>query len=239
MRVVPSIRRTRTAIRCRRTGPLHELPNVKGQSGGRLIAVVAAIGAVLATVVTVGLFPLGVAALRSAPPEPTPLPTLARITATPTAGAVGGAALPPGQCSGPVKLIVEQFYRDGVQGGNGTPATFSTEGKRYCLTHIATYHWNDGKGAPEGGAIGVVDASGRAVGGGPWKAVATPATGGVLANWEADPTATPVVLDGVYTVVDSGPATWSWSKSLGRDGLRQGLGDRLRRELSCFGSRCS
>ncbi len=139
-------------------------------------------------------------------------------TATPTPSAVSVTPEPKGTCSGPVKLIADQFYPDAVQGGNGTPPTFSTAGKKYCLTHLATYHWNDGKGAPEGGTLSLVDAGGRVIG--TWKAIATPGTGGALVNWEADiPTIPPVILDGNYTVRDSAPATLSWSKASGGKGF--------------------
>ena len=128
----------------------------------------------------------------------------------------------PAFCAGQAKLIIDQFYPDVVQGGNGTAPTFSTGGKKYCLTHLATYHWNGGKGdppltapnpspTPSGGTLSILSA-GKVIG--TWQATSTPGTGGALVNWEADiPTTSPVILDGTYEVGDSHPATWSWSKA--------------------------
>ena len=141
-----------------------------------------------------------------------------RSAASSVPSTASGVVAPAGACTGPVKVIVDQFYPDGVQGGNATPPLFSTGGKRYCLTHLATYHWNGGAGAPDGGTFTLVDAGGRTVGG-PWKAVATPATGGVLANWEADVTPTPFVIGGGYTLLDSDRSTLSWSKASGGAGF--------------------
>ena len=156
---------------------------------------------------------------------------IAAVGLTAMFGVVGESAESVGAagavtCTGAAAVIIDQFYPDTAVNG-ATTATISTGGKAYCLTHIATYHWNDGKGAPAGGSIGLVDVGGQTIGGGPWKASATPATNGVLANWEADvKTDPPVVLDGTYRVTEvdptaanppdpNKPPTWSMSKASG------------------------
>ncbi len=149
---------------------------------------------------------------------PTPAPTVASATAS--AAASVAAVLPPGQCSGPIVVISDQFYPDVVQGGNGTPTTFSTGGKRYCLVHLASYHWNDGKGDPPASTdtLSVRDANGTTLGS--WRVVGTPGTGGTLSGWEADVPLTPaVVVDGTYTLIDSRSGTWSWSRASGGKGF--------------------
>jgi hypothetical protein len=150
------------------------------------------------------------AASPSATPPATPSPT-------PTSTSVEPTPTPAGQCVGDVRLLVDEFYPDPVVGGNATPPDFDTndfgEGRQYCLTNLATYHWNEGQGAPEGGTLTLLDESGTMLGS--WPATATEATGGVLANWVANiPTVpTPVILEGTYTVMDSDPATLSRSEA--------------------------
>jgi hypothetical protein len=138
---------------------------------------------------------------------------------SPSSGVVGASPSPGATCTGPANLIVDQFYPDLAETGGATSPAFRTpSGKRFCLTHLATYHWNEGAGAPAGGTFTLLDGTGTVVG--TWKAVATPATNDVLANWEADiPTSPPVVLDGSYTLVDSDPATLSLSKLSGGAGF--------------------
>ena len=139
--------------------------------------------------------------------------TASTTGAGPTTTVAAPAAVPVTTgCSGPVKLILDHFYPDLVQGGNGTPPVFDTGGKRYCLTHLATYHWNGGAGAPAGGTFTLLDSNGKTVGG-PWKAIATPGTGGTLSGWEVDATPTPFLIDGSYKLIDSDPSTLSWSKA--------------------------
>jgi hypothetical protein len=152
---------------------------------------------------------------------------VAVLAAVGTLGGVGGiplaaAASPdssPMTCTGPEVLVVDQFYPDLAVNG-ATPPSVSTGGKAYCITQVATYHWNGGQGAPTAGTIGLRDSSGKFIGGGPWKATATPATNNILANWQlVVPTSPPVVIDGTYTVVDSDPATWSSSQRSGGGGF--------------------
>ena len=204
------------------TGPLHALPNVRSVGGflsefkNRVIAGVVVVG--FGTAIVVASW---VSGLFGTTPQPTPLPTLARVSAAPGGvPAVSGSSAneaAAGDCSGPAKVIVDHFYPDAVQGGGATAPMFDTAGKRYCLTHLATYHWEGGKGAKDGGTFTLREAAGRILGG-PWKATATPATGGVLANWEAD--VIPVlVISGSFTLDDSGGSTLSWSTASGGAGF--------------------
>lgn len=139
-------------------------------------------------------------------------------TQEPTATAVAA-----GHCTGTSRMIVDLFFPDAAESGGATPPTFDTRnleggGKRYCMVHLATYHWANGAGAPDGGKLTLLDSHNKIIGA--WDAKATPATAGVLANWETDiPTTPPVVLDGAYTVKDSGANTWSWSKASGGKGF--------------------
>ncbi len=43
-------------------------------------------------------------------------------------------------------LIYDNFNVAGVDNG-GSPPSFSTGGKAFCVDLMATYHWNGGKGA--------------------------------------------------------------------------------------------
>ena len=145
-------------------------------------------------------------------PTPPPLRSYAPIAST-----YFSPSPPPGSgplaCTGPEILLIDRFYPDVVLGGNGQAPAFSTGSMSYCLIEIATYHWNDGKGAPAGGTISLKDLQGHVVG--TWKAIGTPQQpGGPLVNWEAVLPPTPmVIISGTYTVEDSGAPTWSWSKA--------------------------
>jgi len=90
-------------------------------------------------------------------------------------------------------------------------ATFSTGKKTYCVSSIATYHWNSGNGATAG-SIGLKVVSGLGGKGnvlGPLAATGSAGQGGAPdVNWTAT-ASQPVVIDGSYACVDSDPATWS------------------------------
>ncbi|MEO8363194.1 MAG: hypothetical protein ABI570_02280, partial [Ilumatobacteraceae bacterium] len=94
-----------------------------------------------------------------------------------------------------------------VSGGGGTPPTFSTGGKPYCLASISTYHWNDGKGAPPGkvGLRGTEEMVG------PTQAQGTSGQGGAQnVNWVYVPASDAIpLLNGQYSCTDSDSATWS------------------------------
>ena len=118
------------------------------------------------------------------------------------------------------------FY-DGFNGGavlsGGTPPTFTTAGKSYCLEVLTTYHWNNGQGqAPGTIALKVVaglGGAGKTLG--PWPATGSTGQGGAQnVGWGATPPAskTPLIINGTYTCLDSDPATWS------QDAASQGHG---------------
>lgn len=111
-------------------------------------------------------------------------------------------------CTGPQTLLFDNWNTDAVA-DNGTPPTFSTDGARYCVTQLATYHDNGGNGAPAG-TIGLRDGSSGSVLG-PWTAQNDPAN---ALNWLATPPS-PTVIDGTYSCVDSDPSTWSQNAQSG------------------------
>jgi hypothetical protein len=118
--------------------------------------------------------------------------------------------------------LYDGFLPDRAVNG-GTAPSFDTrelgEGGPYCLTALATYHWNNRAGAPQGGTITVIDEDGTTVGS--WPVTVQLATENVPANWVTSvPTVpTPVVLDGLYTVFDSDPLTHSSSEASGGVGF--------------------
>lgn len=94
------------------------------------------------------------------------------------------------------------------------PTTFSLA-QPHLVTSIVTYHWNDGKGAVAG-TIALKGSDEKVYG--PWKASTHPGQGGVVnAYWEVMPNV--VIPAGVYTIVDSDPATWSQNKQSGGRGM--------------------
>jgi hypothetical protein len=135
-----------------------------------------------------------------------------------TASVVKGAAGPQYQCAGGDAVAL--FYNANpldVTGG-GTPPTFNTNGKTYCLDQIQTYHWNNGAGAPPG-QLWLQGPGGKV---GPFQAQVSPAQGGVMANWYAYTPHTPwVIINGTYTCMDSDPASWSANKASGGEGFCQ------------------
>lgn len=109
-------------------------------------------------------------------------------------------------CVGPVTLLFNNWNPGGVLGG-GTPPTFGTHGRAYCLSSIATYHWNGGAGAKLG-TIELTSSQGRI---GPLKATGDVAGSPTSPDWIATlpSSSPPVILDGRYTCRDSDPSTWS------------------------------
>src|SRR5438309_1519940 len=106
---------------------------------------------------------------------------------------------------------------------SGTPPTFTTNRRAYCLTHIQTYHWHDGEGSP-GGTLwltGHPAVSGLPARIGPFHAKTSSGQDGAPnVNWYADiPQSPPTVIDGTYTCNDSNTATWSANKGSGGQGF--------------------
>lgn len=97
-----------------------------------------------------------------------------------------------------------------------TSATVVTIKQPVKITLLRTYHWNNGRGTPAPGTIGLKDASGKMYG--PWQATGSPGQGGVPnAFWSAAPNI--MLPAGTYTVVDSNPATWSQNGNSGGKGF--------------------
>jgi hypothetical protein len=107
-------------------------------------------------------------------------------------------------------------WTTGATGNGGNAPGFSTQGQTYCLDSIADYHWNDGAGI-EGTSIGLstVCAAEVCPGVGPFAAVGSAGTGDALTNWTMTPPGQ-VLLNGIYTVVDTDNATWSYDLADGK-----------------------
>ena len=148
-----------------------------------------------------------------------PLATTAAAAPTPAATAQGPmlptAAAAGYHCSGGAIKIFDNWNGAGVQSG-GTPVTFSTSGKPYCLAMIATYHWNSGKGVLPG-SITIAAASGTAT----LQAVGTNGQNNVAdANWVASfPPGTEPLINGTYTCSDSDPSTWAQNDGSSHQGF--------------------
>lgn len=92
----------------------------------------------------------------------------------------------------------------GVGNGPTSTTTFELEEPR-ILAMIQNYHWNSARGATPG-TIALRDAQGRQYG--PWQTEGSPGQGGVPnAYWTARPMIR--LPAGVYTVIDSDPASWA------------------------------
>jgi len=93
--------------------------------------------------------------------------------------------------------------------------TFTLDGA-YLITFIATYHWNDGKGALPKKGISLKDSSGKVYG--PWDVTTSPGSGGAAhVNWECHPMIT--LPAGTYTVIDPDSVTWSQNDASGNSGF--------------------
>jgi len=120
-------------------------------------------------------------------------------------------------CSGKQTTLFDNTNSFAVSKG-GSPPTFSTKGKAYCLTYVQTYHWNNGSGSSPG-KVGVTRQGTAPAGSGISNGIRLPAKasagqgGAPNVNWYADRSYTqPLVLDGTYTCYDSEPSTWSANK---------------------------
>jgi hypothetical protein len=84
------------------------------------------------------------------------------------------------------------------------------------IEKIATYHWNNARGTSRAGTIAMQSETGDVYG--PWQAKGQPGQGGVRnAYWIASPNVT--LPAGIYTVIDSDPATWSQNAESGGVGM--------------------
>ena len=111
--------------------------------------------------------------------------------------------------------IFDNWNICGVKNGPTKDTTFTID-KDYLITFIATYHWNDGKGAAPKKGISLKDSSGKAYG--PWDVTTSAGSGGrVNVNWECHPGIT--LPAGTYTVIDPDAATWSQNDGSGNKGF--------------------
>ncbi len=104
--------------------------------------------------------------------------------------------------------------------------TFTLDGA-YLITFIATYHWNDGKGALPKKGISLKDSSGKVYG--PWDVTTGAGSGGAAhVNWECHPPGI-ILPAGTYTVVDPDPATWSQNDASGNKGFARVAGSATKK----------
>jgi len=136
---------------------------------------------------------------------PTPTPTQARLNPV-------GVKLPPPSNGptptpkpGPSTVLLDTSNTQGVtQSNDPILPSFGIETPMH-ITHIWTYHWNNGRGTPPG-TIYLTDGFGRRYG--PWNAVGSSgANGAANENW--DVSIDEVVPAGRYLVHDSAITTWS------------------------------
>ena len=124
-------------------------------------------------------------------------------------------------CHGTQVRVFDNINAQAVSNG-GTPPSFNTEGKAYCLMYIQTYHWNKGKGSRPG-TVGLVRVSGPAalpkyIASLPAQASSSQSVPNV--NWGTSvPITKRVILDGTYSCADSDPSTWSSDAASGGAGF--------------------
>jgi hypothetical protein len=99
---------------------------------------------------------------------------------------------------------------NGVNNNPPRPTTFTTS-STITIASITTYHWNAGKGAAPG-TIGLRDGNGNEVGS--WPAAAL---GDNITFWYVRPKVK--IGPGTYTVIDSSPMTWSYTRQSGEMGF--------------------
>jgi hypothetical protein len=117
--------------------------------------------------------------------------------------------------------IFAQSACAGVSNDPPNPTTFTISESR-TITKIGTYHWNQASGdAP--GTIGLKDGSGIVFG--PWQAEGEPGSGGVPnAYWIANLSPGVDLPPGTYTILDSSPATWSFTSESEDQGIASVIG---------------
>ena len=165
------------------------------------------------TPTTTGTFPFTATVSDSGPPVQTvsQLMTLTVVPATPA---------PP---TGLSTLLFDNFNAAGVvQNPNGptNPTTFTLPSTS-VITQMATYHWNGGAGATPGTiALQLQFPGGFIPIFGPFPTVGVTGQNNVAnAAWATSPNPNVIVPAGTYTVVDSGPATWSYNSGSNNAGF--------------------
>ncbi len=106
--------------------------------------------------------------------------------------------------------ILNTYNKAGVQNGAPRSPVFELS-QPTLITHIQTYHWNNARGTPAPGQVGITNT-------GMWQATGRP---GMLdtpnAEWVIKPSI--VLQPGVYTVMDGSPETWSLNRGSGGIGF--------------------
>lgn len=120
------------------------------------------------------------------------------------------------------QTVFRNWNIGGVSSGPTAPTSFET---RYPIriTYVNTYHYHFGRGA-HAGTIALRHSDGTLYG--PWKARGVLSSGAPDGTWEVRPNI--VIKPGIYTVVDSDPATWSQNSSSGGRGFAEVHGYKSR-----------
>jgi len=111
---------------------------------------------------------------------------------------------------GKCQTIYDNWNTLGVGNAGATPTFTVDKGQPNVLCYVQTYHWNIGSNPV--GTIQLKSSGGQVIG--PIQAQGSPGSlGRQNVDWTATP-ATPTPLPvGVYTIIDSGAATWSQNSS--------------------------
>jgi len=116
-------------------------------------------------------------------------------------------------------IIFENGNKENVQNRPVAPTKFSIK-QPHFVTHIYTYHWNNGNGSTPG-RIRLQSGDGKVFG--PWEARGTSGHNNAQnVNWVVEPNRE--IPAGDYTVVDSEPSTWSQNISSGSAGFATLMG---------------
>jgi hypothetical protein len=138
-----------------------------------------------------------------------PVPLLLALVAAAPADGANRKVVPslPGRqayvCAAQSYTLSDNTNTENTQGG-GTPGSFDTKGRTYCLESIRTSHENAAPGMI--GLKGTRQALGR------WAAT------GDTDVWTAAPPG-PVIIKGTYRCDDSDPASWSQNGASGGNGF--------------------
>jgi hypothetical protein len=119
--------------------------------------------------------------------------------------------------------IFAQSACAGVSNDPPNPTIFTIAEPR-IITKIGTYHWNQASGEVPG-TIGLKDENGKVYG--PWQAEGKPGQGGVPnAYWIAYLPLGVELPAGMYTILDSSPATWSYTGESENSGIASIVGPK-------------
>ena len=117
--------------------------------------------------------------------------------------------------------VFSQSVCGGVSNDPPNPTIFTIDEPR-TITKIGTYHWNQATGDTPG-TIGLKDSNGKVYG--PWRALGEPGQGGVPdAYWIVSLSPEVELPPGTYSIMDSSPATWSYSSESDNAGIATVIG---------------